>query len=54
MAMVFGAWEIFSLALFIHDLVGFDRNRDLNQQKYLPSSHLISNEEFRRLVPGIG
>ena len=45
--------EILSLALFIHDLMGFDRNRDLNHQRYLPSSHLISKEEFRRLVPGI-
>ncbi len=45
--------ELFSLALFIHDLIGFDRNRGLHHQKYLPSSQLLSKEEFHRLVPGI-
>ena len=45
--------ELFSLALFLHDLIGFDRNHGLNHQNNLGSSHLISKEEFRRLVPGI-
>jgi glycerol-3-phosphate dehydrogenase len=45
--------EIFSLALFIHDLIGFDRNQGLNHHTSLPSSQLISKEEFCRLVPGI-
>ena len=44
---------MFAMALFINDLVGFDRNHALDPQKNLPSSKLISNEECLSLVPGI-
>ena len=44
--------EMFSLALFIHDLIGIDRNQGLNHHKLLRSSHLISKGELRQLVPG--
>jgi glycerol-3-phosphate dehydrogenase len=44
---------MWSIVLFIHDLIGFDRNQGLHHQKYLASSRLISKEEIRRLVPGI-
>ena len=45
--------EIFSLALFMDNLLGFDRNHALDHHRYLPPAKLISKEECRRLVPGI-
>jgi glycerol-3-phosphate dehydrogenase len=45
--------EIFSLALKINDLVGFDRNRHSDPQKHLPRGRVISKRECLRLLPGL-
>ena len=45
--------EVFSLALRINDLIGFDRNRLIDPQKNLPNGRVVSKEECQRLVPGI-
>jgi glycerol-3-phosphate dehydrogenase len=45
--------EVLTLALRINDLIGFDRNRLQDPQKYLPRGRIISREECLRLVPGL-
>jgi glycerol-3-phosphate dehydrogenase len=45
--------ELMALALGMHDLVGFDRNRLNDPQKRLPASRVVSREECQRLCPGI-
>jgi glycerol-3-phosphate dehydrogenase len=45
--------EVFSVALLMGDLLGFDRNQLEDPQKYLPSGRMISKEECLRLLPGI-
>src|ERR671930_1078023 len=45
--------EILALALRINDLIGFNRNRLEDPQKYLPPGRIISREECLRLFPGI-
>lgn len=45
--------EVMSLALFINDLVGFDRNRLSDPEKLLPRGRVISKEECKKLIPGI-
>jgi len=45
--------EILTLGLLINDLIGFDRNRLEDRQKYLPRGRIISKDECLRLVPGI-
>lgn len=42
-----------SLAVKIHDLVGFDRNRDNEPQKALPSSRTMTKRECIGLFPGL-
>lgn len=41
-----------TLALLLNDLIGFDRNRLEDPQKYIPRSRVISRSEYLRLVPG--
>jgi glycerol-3-phosphate dehydrogenase len=45
--------ELMALALAVHDLVGFDRNRLSDPQKRLPPSRVVSPEECLELCPGI-
>ncbi len=45
--------EVFSLALMLNDLIGFDRNQLNDPQKQLPPGKVVSSEECLCLVPGI-
>lgn len=45
--------EILTMALLINDLIGLDRNRLEDPQKYLPPGRIISREECLRLFPGV-
>ncbi|MFQ5822472.1 MAG: FAD-dependent oxidoreductase [bacterium] len=45
--------EVMALALFINDLVGFDRNRLSDPQKYIPRGRVISKQECKELIPGV-
>lgn len=53
----YGQWSegkpLVSLALYLNDLIGFDRNRLADPQKHLPRGRVLSREECRRLVPGV-
>jgi len=46
--------NLFSLALAINDLIGFDRNRSLDPQKHIPKGRIISKNEFLKSVPPLG
>ncbi len=43
----------FSAALSLNDLVGFDRNQQVDAQKALPRGYLISRADCQRLLPDI-
>ncbi|MFQ5648752.1 MAG: FAD-dependent oxidoreductase [bacterium] len=45
--------EVMALALFINDLVGYDRNRLADPQKHLPRGKVISKEACKTIIPGI-
>ncbi len=45
--------EVMRTALLLNDGIGWDRNRGLPADIHLPSGHLLSREECRRVVPGI-
>src|ERR671918_2641974 len=45
--------EIHTLAVLMNDLIGLDRNRLEDPQKYLPPGRIIAREECLRLFPGI-
>lgn len=45
--------EITGLALLINDLVGFDRNRSSDPQKFLPAGKVLSKAECQELIPGV-
>lgn len=45
--------EVMALALLINDLVGFDRNREIDPARSLPNGRVISRDECRELIPGI-
>jgi glycerol-3-phosphate dehydrogenase len=45
--------EIFSLALLLNKIIGFDQNGLRPEQKHLPGGYGISKTECLRLVPGI-
>lgn len=45
--------EALFLALLANDLIGFDRNRVQDPQKYLPRGRTISKEDCLTLLPGI-
>ena len=45
--------EILELALAVNDLVGWDRNRISDPEKYLPRGRVISRQECVRLCSGI-
>jgi glycerol-3-phosphate dehydrogenase len=42
-----------SLALKVHDLVGFDRNRSQDAERHLPGSRTLSRDECLSLFPGM-
>jgi glycerol-3-phosphate dehydrogenase len=45
--------EALFMALLINNVIGFDRNRLQDCQKYLPSGRIIRKKEFLRLFPGV-
>jgi glycerol-3-phosphate dehydrogenase len=45
--------SILAAALFLNDVVSFDRNRNLDAGKCLPPGRTISRAECQRLVPGV-
>lgn len=45
--------KIFSLALLLYDLIGFDRNRIEDPEKYIPRGQVISKQECLQLVPAL-
>ena len=45
--------EAFWCALRMHDLIGFDRNRDLPPSQRVPPGQVLSREELFALIPGI-
>lgn len=45
--------EILSVAMMMNDLIGFDRNRLGDPQKYLPNGRTISREDCIRIFPGV-
>jgi glycerol-3-phosphate dehydrogenase len=44
--------ELLRIAVLVHDLMGFDRNRSPDLQKRLPAGRVLSREEFVRMFPG--
>ncbi len=45
--------SILAAALFLNDVVSFDRNRNLDSEKFLPPGRTISRAECQRWVPGV-
>jgi glycerol-3-phosphate dehydrogenase len=45
--------ELFSIALLINKIIGFDQNGLPGTQKHLPGGRLIDKEECLRLFPGV-
>ena len=45
--------EIMRIALMLNDLIGFDRNNQVQEQCHLPNGYVISKSECLRLVPGL-
>ncbi len=45
--------SLLGVALFLNDVVSFDRNRNLASEKFLPPGKTISRAECQRLVPGV-
>jgi len=45
--------EVLSAALFLNDLIGYDRNRLNDPQKHLPRGRVIPKDECRFLIPGL-
>ena len=44
---------LLAVAMLLNDLVGFDRNRDTDPNKFLPPGRVVSRQECRRLLPGV-
>lgn len=44
---------IMAAALKLNDLISYDRNRDLEDQKMIPRSRIISRQDCLRLCPGL-
>jgi glycerol-3-phosphate dehydrogenase len=44
--------EVFSMALLINDLIGFDRNQLQDPQKFIPRGRVISRDECLQMFPG--
>ncbi len=45
--------EVMAVAMFMNDLLGFDRNGLSDPQKRLPAGRVISKKECREIIPGI-
>ncbi len=45
--------EIMAVAMFMNDLIGFDRNGLSDPQKHLPAGRVISKRECLELIPGL-
>jgi glycerol-3-phosphate dehydrogenase len=45
--------EILRVALWLNDLMGFDRNRGIEAARSIPRGHLISRAECLRRIPGL-
>ncbi|HHL71340.1 MAG TPA: glycerol-3-phosphate dehydrogenase/oxidase [Bacteroidetes bacterium] len=45
--------EVMRIALFLNDLIGFDRNRGAAPQKFMPRGGVLSKKELLNILPGI-
>jgi glycerol-3-phosphate dehydrogenase len=45
--------EVFALALLLNDVIGFDRNRQMDPQKHLPRGRVITKRECLRMLPDL-
>lgn len=45
--------EVMAVALWLNDLIGFDRNRSLDPERKIPAGHVISKDECLEIMPGI-
>lgn len=45
--------EVMATALFLNDLISYDRNCLQDPQKYIPNGRVISDQECQQLLPGI-
>ena len=45
--------SVLSIALWLNDLIGYDRNQIQDPQKHIPNGRVISKQEFMRLLPVI-
>ncbi|RMF03785.1 MAG: glycerol-3-phosphate dehydrogenase/oxidase [Chloroflexi bacterium] len=45
--------EIFALGLALNDVIGLDRNKNMDPQKHLPAGQTISRQECLRRLPGL-
>ena len=45
--------EVMATALFLNDLISYDRNCLQDPQKYIPNGRVISSPECQQLLPGI-
>ena len=45
--------EVMALALFLNDLICFDRNGLSDPQKHIPRGRVISKDECKKLIPGV-
>ena len=43
--------EAMKLGLYLHDLIGFDRNKILDQSKYIPDGKILSVQETNSRIP---
>jgi glycerol-3-phosphate dehydrogenase len=45
--------EAMAIAMFMNDLIGFDRNGSSDPQKHLPPGRIISKRECLEIIPGL-
>lgn len=45
--------EVMAVALFLNDLIGFDRNKLQDTQKHLPRGRVVSKKECLNIIPGL-
>jgi len=45
--------EVMSIALYLNDLVGYDRNGLADPGKFMPNGHLVTKDQMKQIVPGI-
>jgi len=45
--------EVMAVALFLNDLIGYDRNKIPDTQKHLPRGRVVSKKECLNIIPGL-